>query len=85
MRELLWPCTVMCTLEQSTFVAKLQQHQIASQRVTLYVLTTLPGLRLDRLQVDVSVVRQLKHRLRILSFSFVVASSVYMAETAGPG
>jgi hypothetical protein len=39
-------------------------------------LTTLPGLRFDLLQVDVSVVRQLKHRLRTLSLSFVEASSV---------
>jgi hypothetical protein len=41
--------------------------------------STLPGFRLDLLQVDVSVVQQLKHRLRILSFSLIVASSVYMA------
>jgi hypothetical protein len=26
-RELFWPCTVMCPLEQTTFVAKLYQHQ----------------------------------------------------------
>jgi hypothetical protein len=48
-------------------------------RAIFYVLTTLPGFRLDLLQVEVSVVQQLKHRLRILSLSLVVASSVYMA------
>lgn len=48
-------------------------------RAAYYILTTLPGFRLDLLQVDVSVVQQLKHRLRILSFNLVVASSVYMA------
>ena len=79
MRELLWPCTIVCPLEQAAFVAKLYQHEGELQKVTLYTLTTLPGLRLDRLQVDVSVVQQLKHRLRILSFSLVVASSVYIA------
>lgn len=39
-------------------------------------LTTLPGLRLERRQVDVSVVQQLKHRRRTRSLSFVAASSV---------
>jgi hypothetical protein len=38
--------------------------------------STFPGLRFDRRQVDVSVVQQLKHRLRTRSLSFVVASSV---------
>ena len=32
MRKLLWSCTVMCTLEQSAFVAKLQQHQMSSRK-----------------------------------------------------
>jgi hypothetical protein len=26
-RELIWPCTVMCPLEQAAFVAELYQHQ----------------------------------------------------------
>ena len=39
-------------------------------------LTTFPGLRLERRQVDVSVVQQLKQRLRTRSLSFVAASSV---------
>ena len=79
MRKLLWPCAIVRTLEQSALVAQLAWHQTASQKAGLYVLTTLPGFRLDLLQVDVSVVAQLKHRLRILSFSLVVASSVYIA------
>lgn len=41
-------------------------------------LTTFPGLRFDRLQVEVSVVQQLKHRRRTLSLNFVAASSVYI-------
>ena len=39
-------------------------------------LTTFPGLRLERRQVEVSVVQQLKQRLRTRSLSFVAASSV---------
>jgi len=38
--------------------------------------STLPGLRFDLRHVDVSVVQQLKHLLRTLSLSFLVASSV---------
>lgn len=38
--------------------------------------TTLPGLRFDRLHVEVSVVQQLKHLRRTLSLSLVAASSV---------
>lgn len=40
------------------------------------LLTTLPGFRLDRRHVDVSVVQQLKHRRRTRSLNFVDASSV---------
>jgi len=43
--------------------------------------TTLPGLRLDLRQVEVSVVQQLKHLLRIPSVSFVAASSVWTMVT----
>jgi len=38
--------------------------------------STFPGLRLERRQVEVSVVQQLKHRRRTRSESLVVASSV---------
>jgi len=43
--------------------------------------TTFPGLRFDLLQVEVSVVQQLKHLLRIPSVSFVAASSVWTIVT----
>jgi hypothetical protein len=38
--------------------------------------TTLPGFRLERRQVEVSVVQQLKQRRRTRSLSLVAASSV---------
>lgn len=40
--------------------------------------STFPGLRFDLRHVEVSVVQQLKHLLRTLSLSLVVASSVCM-------
>jgi len=45
--------------------------------------TTLPGLRFERRQVEVSVVQQLKQRLRMPSVSFVFASEVWTMETGG--
>lgn len=45
--------------------------------------TTLPGLRFERRQVEVSVVQQLKQRLRMPSVSFVFASDVCTMETGG--
>ena len=45
--------------------------------------TTFPGLRFDLLQVEVSVVQQLKHLLRIPSVSLVAASSVWTMVTGG--
>jgi hypothetical protein len=46
----------------------------------------LPGLRLLRRQVEVSVVQQLKQRRRTRSLSFVAASSVCtIARDTEPG
>jgi hypothetical protein len=79
MRELLRPGTRVRALEQSTLVAQLEypsyslahkQKKIGKGR------TTLPGLKLLLLHVLVSVVQQLKHRLRTRSLSFIAASSV---------
>lgn len=47
---------------------------------------TFPGLKFERRQVDVSVVQQLKHRLRIPSVNLVLASEVCTTATGGgPG
>ncbi len=54
------------------------------KKLFLIGLTTFPGLRLERRQVEVSVVQQLKQRRRTRSLSFVAASSVYMMETLLP-
>ena len=48
------------------------------------VRTTFPGFKLERRQVDVSVVQQLKHRRLTRSLNFVEASSVKMGVNPPP-
>jgi hypothetical protein len=75
-RELVWSGPGVCTLEKAALVAELATGVRTDQNERNRGLTTFPGLRFERRQVDVSVVQQLKQRLRTRSDSFVVASSV---------
>lgn len=78
--ELLWAGTRVRALKQTTLVAQLgnSEYEVKTKNKRH---TTLPGLRLDLRQVEVSVVQQLKHLRRTRSLSFVAASSVWTMVT----
>ncbi len=77
-RELFGPGPGVGPFEQTTLVAQLERIKVRerNEKKKEKKLTTLPGLRLDRRQVEVSVVQQLKHLRRTRSLSLVLASSV---------
>lgn len=77
----------MSSLEQTAFVAELINGvRTMNKHGNKLRLTTFPGLRFERRQVEVSVVQQLKQRRRMPSVSFVLASEVCTMLTGGwPG
>lgn len=83
-RELLWPRAGVGAFEEAALVAELRVVELGRvEEEEEGARTTLPGDKLERRQVLVSVVQQLKHLLLTRSLSLVAASSVCTMVTGG--